>query len=151
MNYETTQPSLLARVRDPNDHAAWREFDAKYRDLILGYCRVRGLQPSDAEDVRQIVLLNLTRSLPGFEYDPQKGRFRHYLGRAVKNGIARHFERRQGDQAFDTAVLATAAAPDEIERDQVWEHEWVDHHYRLAMATIRATFDPRSVEVFEAL
>src|SRR4051812_31768209 len=30
-----------------------------------------------------------------------------------------------------------------------WEQEWVAHHYRLAMRTVRESFEPRSVEVFE--
>ena len=59
MHPDTTHPSLLARIQDLDDHAAWREFDARYRDLILRYCRRKGLQPSDAEYVRQIVMLNL--------------------------------------------------------------------------------------------
>jgi RNA polymerase sigma-70 factor (ECF subfamily) len=152
MSHETTQPSLLLRVRNPDDQAAWREFDEKYRGLILGYCRVRGLQPSDAEDVRQSVMLNLTRFLPHFDYQPSKGKFRYYLGRAVKNAIAQHFARQKGgDAALDTAVLATVPASGEVETDELWEREWVDHHYRLAMKMIRASFEPRSVQVFEEL
>ena len=152
MNHETTQPSLLLRVRNPDDQAAWREFDEKYHGLILGYCRVRGLQPSDAEDVRQSVMLNLTRFLPQFDYQPSTGKFRYYLGRAVKNAIAQHFARQKGgNAALDTAVLATVPASDEVEADALWEHEWVDHHYRLAMKTIRETFEPRSVQIFEEL
>ena len=57
MSFDTTQPSLLSRVRDLADHAAWREFDAKYRDLILGYCRRRGLQASDADRAMRRILL----------------------------------------------------------------------------------------------
>ena len=30
-----------------------------------------------------------------------------------------------------------------------WEQEWVDHHYRLAMTSVRADFKAQSVEVFE--
>jgi len=42
--HETTQPSLLLRVRDPGDQSAWREFESKYRELILRYCLRLGLQ-----------------------------------------------------------------------------------------------------------
>ena len=82
MTPQTTRPSLLARVRDLDDHHAWVEFESRYRDLILGYCRRRGLQRSDAEDVRQMVMLNLAQaSSRNFEYQPQRsGRFRDYIG-----------------------------------------------------------------------
>ena len=32
-----------------------------------------------------------------------------------------------------------------------WEEEWMHHHYRLAMETVRETADPKSVAVFERL
>ena len=63
MSPHTTHPTLLSRVRDHEDHRSWREFDSRYRELILRFCRRRGLQQSDAEDVRQIVMLNLARAL----------------------------------------------------------------------------------------
>ena len=69
-----TRPSLLRRVQNSGDGQAWREFDERYRDLILRYCRRRDLQEADAEDVRQQVMLGLTQSLPRFTYDPTKGK-----------------------------------------------------------------------------
>ena len=46
-----TRPSLLLRVRDVNDDAAWAQFVEIYTPLIYAYCRSRGLQDSDAADV----------------------------------------------------------------------------------------------------
>jgi RNA polymerase sigma factor (sigma-70 family) len=152
MASETTQPSLLSRVRDPADDSAWREFDAKYRELILRYCRARGLQTSDAEDVRQIAMTNLARSLRSFEYKPARGRFRGYLGQVVRSAISRHFSRPDAStRALDTHVLVTVEADDAGQADDVWEREWVRHHYRLAMQTVRAVFDPKSVQIFDRL
>lgn len=152
MSAEQTQPSLLVRVRNPGDQAAWREFDAKYRPLILGYCRARGLQASDSEDVRQIVMINLMKALPNFEYQPGRGRFRHYLGRAVRHAIAHFFSRpNRAGVALDSRVLAAVAADDAEGADDVWEQEWVRHHFRIAMETVRATFEPRSVAVFDRM
>ncbi|MCA9253978.1 MAG: sigma-70 family RNA polymerase sigma factor, partial [Phycisphaerales bacterium] len=79
MSPDTTRASLLLRIRDPDDQRAWREFDGAYGELIVRYCRARGLQLVDAEDVRQLVMLNLSRSIPRFEYQPEVGRFRDYL------------------------------------------------------------------------
>jgi RNA polymerase sigma-70 factor (ECF subfamily) len=149
--HDTTSASLLVRVRDPEDQAAWREFVARYAELILRYCRGRGLRPADCEDVRQLVLLNLANGLRHFEYDPKAGRFRNYLGRIVRNSISRHFVRKEpANAALDTNVLAKTPDDDDAQ-DQQWEEEWVNHHYRLAMQTIRETFEPRSVEVFNGL
>lgn len=152
MGSETTQPSLLSRVRDAADDKAWREFDAKYRELVLRYCRARGLQTSDAEDVRQIAMANLARSLRSFEYKPARGRFRGYLGQVVRSAISRHFRRPDTPpHALDTNVLVTVEADDAGQADEVWEREWVRHHYRLAMQTVRAAFDLKSVQIFNRL
>jgi RNA polymerase sigma factor (sigma-70 family) len=152
MGLETTQPSLLSRVRNAADDSAWREFDAKYCELILRYCRARGLQTTDAEDVRQIAMASLAKSLRSFEYRPARGRFRGYLGQVVRSAISRHFGRpdRQA-RALDTGVLASVEADDAGQADEIWEQEWVRHHYRLAMQSIRAAFDPKSVQIFDRL
>lgn len=151
--FEKTQPSLLLRLRDTSDHQAWAEFDARYRGLIQAYCAARGLQASDADDVRQMVMTNLAKYLPTFEYRPEKGRFRGYLGCLVRTAIAHYFSRQRGDDAvaFDTAVAAVTPASAAADQDELWEREWVQHHFRLAMSRIRETFDARSITIFERL
>ncbi|MBI4717915.1 MAG: sigma-70 family RNA polymerase sigma factor [Planctomycetes bacterium] len=152
MDSQVTRVSLLSRVRNPADDAAWREFDGRYRELVLRYARARGLQHSDAEDVRQVVMLGLSRSLRGFAYDPGLGRFRDYLGRCVRNAVARHLSRpKPAAGVLDTHVLADAAGSDADAADALWDEEWTNHHYRLAMESIRAGFEARSVAVFERL
>jgi RNA polymerase sigma-70 factor (ECF subfamily) len=139
-------------LRDANDVLAWREFDARYGALVVAYCRSRGLQFSDAEDVRQFVMLNLCRTLPGFEYQPARGRFRNYLGCVVRNAVARHMRRHTGsEQALPIDGLDAPADPEPDEGDGLWEQEWVRHHCRRAMMTLRQTHDPHSIEIFERL
>lgn len=152
MSSYTTHPTLLSRVRDHEDHGAWREFDARYRELILRFCRRKGLQQSDAEDVRQIVMLSLARALRTFEYQPARGRFRGYLGRVVANAIHRQHRRpRPEHQGLDTHVASRLGDEDPARLEAEWEEEWMHHHYRLAMNTVRETADPKSVAVFERL
>ena len=151
MSWRTTQPSLLARVRDPEDQRAWEEFDRRYGELIVRYCRSRSLQQSDAEDVRQIVLMNLSSALRRFEYQPGRGRFRSYLGCVVRNAIARYAGRRQRDaRGLDPQILDLEAV-DDGEHDPRWEEEWTAHHLRRAMDVVRRSHDPKSLEVFDRL
>jgi RNA polymerase sigma factor (sigma-70 family) len=142
-----TQVSLLRRVRDTTDSAAWAEFAGRYRDLLLRFCRKQGLQPADSEDAVQMVLTGLARSLPGFVYSPERGRFRDYLYRCTRNAVARLGGRPRPGAAVDLDQQADGRA--EAEAERAWEQEWVAHHYRLAMATIRGTFEARSVEIFD--
>lgn len=39
-------------------------------------------------------------------------------------------------------------APDPL--SSTWEKEWVAHHYRLALHELQQTFDPQSVQIFQA-
>lgn len=152
MPAETTQPSLLSRVRDPADQTSWRQFDVKYRDLILRYARSRGLQPADAEDVRQLVMMGLARSLRTFHYRPDLGRFRDYLGRVVHNAVSRHLSCPNGRRPrLSTDDLDLAAPGLDPAADDAWEREWMHHHFRMAMLKARRSFEPKSLEIFEHL
>jgi RNA polymerase sigma factor (sigma-70 family) len=152
MDTHTTRASLLSRVRDPADRAAWVAFESRYGELMLRYARARGLQYADAEDVRQSALLKLAGSLRRFEYDPARGRFRDYLGRVVQNVVRNYLSRSNpAGLPVDTSVLTALPDSGAADVDSLWEQEWMDHHCRLAMETVRRTFEPRSVEIFDEL
>ncbi|MCA9255437.1 MAG: sigma-70 family RNA polymerase sigma factor [Phycisphaerales bacterium] len=150
MTDHVTQPSLLSRVRDPQNAEAWTEFEKKYRDLLMCYAARRGLQPADAEDVRQQVMFNLSRYLRDFKYDGSRGRFRSYLGRMVRHAVAQHFARRKDNElAMDTRIEAVLSDDDAAQADAVWEEEWMNHHYRHAMETVCKQVEPKTAAVFD--
>lgn len=150
----STHVSLLCRLKDATDHQAWSEFQQRYRELLLRFCRRRGLQVADAEDVVQTVLLSLSRALPGFVYDPSKGRFRDYLFRCVRNAISRWSVRPKDPaarlvplDAEDWSNLEDAQATTaEVE---AWEQEWAAHHYRRALATLSSEGDDTMYRVLQ--
>jgi RNA polymerase sigma factor (sigma-70 family) len=147
---EPTRPSLIARLKDPADAAAWSEFQELYGELILSHCRRRGLQTVDAEDVRQLVLLSLMNAVRTFAYDPARGRFRDYLGRIVHNAVgrlrSRHPSPLPGLEGLDIVVVDEHA-----EIDAQWESDWVEHHLRRALKEVGRTSDPESLAVFRQI
>jgi RNA polymerase sigma-70 factor (ECF subfamily) len=80
-----TRPSLIARLRDLNDAAAWREFEAGYRPFIRQVGVDAGATREALPDLVQDVLLTVVRVIPGFAYDPSRGRFRSWLARIVRS------------------------------------------------------------------
>ena len=95
-------------------------------------------------------MIGLARTLPKFQYDPERGRFRHYLGRTVRNAMQRVLERPANrNQPLDTHWLQVLEDPRDTSDDPEWEREWIFHHYRTAMRKVRHSSDPRSIEVFE--
>jgi RNA polymerase sigma-70 factor (ECF subfamily) len=154
---QSTAASLLSRIRDPADHAAWRAFDERYRLLLLRFCWSQGIPRTDAEDIVQQVFVNLARTLPQFVYDRQRGRFRDYLYRCVRNVISDWLKRpERGVIALASDIeqsLADTGADGSASRAvaAAWEEEWVAHHYRLALDTVRRTFEPENVAMFERM
>jgi RNA polymerase sigma factor (sigma-70 family) len=147
----TTSVTLLGRLRDPADAEAWREFDARYRELILWFLRRRGLQIADAEDVAQSVIAKLIGGLRTFEYDRDKQGFRAYLYRCARSALA-DFGSRQKSAGRAVAVHGNAlSSPDaEGETFAAFEREWVNHHYRMATRRFRAETDGRGGALLEA-
>lgn len=156
-----TNASLLSRVKNPDDVGAWREFESRYRDLLVRFCKSSTggrLQQADAEDVAQAVLTSLFRAMPRFQYDRSKGRFRDYLFRCARNAISQ-IRGRKADRGspngtvpslcLDEAVDSGQGTPD-AGLESTWEREWVAHHYRLALDELKQSFDAKSVRIFEA-
>ncbi len=103
-----TRSTLLVRLRDLSDQAAWDEFLDRYAPRIYGWCRRYRLQEADAADVTQEVLRKLVTALRSFAYDPARGSFRAWLKTVTNNAVRDLAEswRRPGRGTGDTAVHA---------------------------------------------
>ncbi|MGD9690142.1 MAG: RNA polymerase sigma factor [Phycisphaerales bacterium] len=149
LHQTATHATLLARVADGTDPAAWREFCDRYGELIRAFCRRQGVQPADAEDVHQDVLLSLTKSMPGFRYDPQKGKFRSYLKTIVLHAIYRRSFQKGGGRSLGEVEEASRAAATDAGVDEQWETEWRQHHLRQALRTIGPEFNEADMLAFQ--
>lgn len=72
-----TSASLL-RGLQARDESSWQRFDHLYRPLVLAWCRKRGLQATDAEDVAQEVWLAVRTRIAEFNAGVPGG-FRRWL------------------------------------------------------------------------
>lgn len=143
-----THTTLLARLSEGSDGAAWAEFHQRYGELIRRFARSRYLQPSDCDDVLQDVLLSLSKSMPGFVYDPTKGKFRSYLKTIVIHAVARKMRQKAPGQALGDVEEATRAMGQDPSVEQSWESEWRQHHVRNAMRVIESEFKEADLEAF---
>lgn len=134
-----TRPSLLRRVRDSADAESWGTFVQVYAPLVYGYARKRGLQDADASDVAQEVLSELARSMRSFEYQPERGRFRDWLGTLTRRRLARFFNRNI-TQPLNEELADTP--------DAEWSSEFQDHLVRVAMTRIEPHFEPKNWQAF---
>jgi len=135
----STNISFLVKLKDGVDPAAWFEFERRYGDLIRNVAMRRGLQPADCDDVVQEVMLALTRSMPGFEYDPSRGRFRGYLKTIAGNVLFRKIRQNEARTVLSPHDEAVDLNHDSA-LESVWEAEWRQYHMRVAMRTIESEF-----------
>ena len=83
-----TNLGLLDRLRSsPDDPSAWAEFVDLYSEPVLGWCRSHGLQPADAADVAQDVLVRFWKRSKIFHHNPSC-RFRSYLRKIVVGAVS---------------------------------------------------------------
>ncbi len=108
-----TRPSLFLRLHSPNNTASWQEFAATYSDVVNDYARVYGQCEHDRKDIVQNVWLVLCRIMPKFQYQPQRGGFRHLLRRIVKTTAVDWFRRRGVVRSAGVEVLQLASPPEE--------------------------------------
>lgn len=146
---QTTHATLLARLSDGNDRGAWAEFLDRYSDLIRGFARRQGVQQAECDDVLQDVLIALTKAMPGFSYDPAKGKFRSYLKTVVLHVIYRKSCQTKGLQSLEHLEELTALGVADEAVEAQWEAEWRQYHLRLAMKTIGAEFNDADRQAFE--
>jgi RNA polymerase sigma-70 factor (ECF subfamily) len=135
-----TRASLLLRLRDPRDAAAWAEFVGLYGPLVYGYLRKQGLQDADAADLSQDVLAAVARGIGRLEYDPRRGAFRNWLFTAVRRKLAnwRRALRSRPDLRPDPEaerLLEEHTAPEAAEAE--WQAEWERRLFAWACEQVR--------------
>ncbi len=148
MEFAPTSKTLLFRVRDPEDDAAWRAFAEIYTPLLFRFFRSRGLDESDAADVVQIVMIAVAKAIRGFDYEPARGTFRSWLYTVARSKLNDFFTR-QAKQALALGHSEVARlAGSESDAEEKWEAEYRWSVFEWAAAQVRSEFQARTWDAF---
>ena len=109
----TTRATLLIRIKNPRDTAAWAEFHDLYAPLLYRYARSRGLGHEDAEDVRATCYETIVRQIRQFDYQKEKGGFKAWLRTFVSRRVVDLFRKHRQPLAdsHELAELPAREAP----------------------------------------
>lgn len=100
-----TSESLILRMKDPADAAAWSAFLAIYRPVVYRLARSRGLQDADADDLAQQVFVSIARSVASWAPAADGPPFRAWLYRIAHNEILKAIVRRKPDVAAGSSSV----------------------------------------------
>jgi RNA polymerase sigma-70 factor (ECF subfamily) len=150
-DFPPTRASLLLRLRDPRDGAAWVQFVDLYGPLVYGYLRKRGLQDADAADLTQDVLGAVAAAAGRLDYDPSRGAFRNWLFTVVRHRLT-NWQAAQalraagsGDSATQQLLEQCPAAGDDEGR---WEAEWERQLFAWACEQVRRDVSDATWQAF---
>lgn len=118
----TTTTGLLEALRDPGNEAVWREFDDRYRPVIIGFVKRLGYGNEDAADLAQETLTRVVQDYRAGKYDRGRGHLRSWIIGIVKNRVAdlRRARAKRREWRGDSAIMEL---PDNSRLTADWEAE----------------------------
>lgn len=146
-----TRASLILRLPNARDAAAWDEFETLYRPVIYRAARRSGLQPADAEDCVQEVLCAVASAVSRWLEREDRGPFRSWLFRITRNNAIDFLTRRK-HRAWSTggsaATAELARLPEASDPASDWDIECRREVYSRASAIVREKVSEKTWEAF---
>jgi RNA polymerase sigma-70 factor (ECF subfamily) len=147
-----TRASLILRLPDAADAAAWDELIAIYGPLVFRMAMRQGLQAADADDLVQNVFAAIARSVAEWLERPDRGKFRAWLLRIARNAAVNFLTRRRqgsigagGDEVAQ--LLAEVPAP-ESQLSSEFDLEYRREVFRWAAEQVRDTVADTTWQAF---
>lgn len=144
-----TRASLLVRLHNPNDTAAWTEFVRLYASVIYGFARQRGRQDADAADLMQEVLRAVARNIPS--YEKSKGSFRGWLYTITRNKLYNQLDsqkRHPRGSGDSDAQRRLDEQPGRENAEDTWDREYERKAFMWAADRIRNEFQESTWKAF---
>lgn len=153
-----TRSQLLEQLKDDENQKDWTVFFNTYWKFIYNICRKAGLSDADAQDVVQETMLTVARKIKEFNYERKKGYFKNWLKVITRSRIQDHWRKQNrrlpekksnpegGEENSKEAVIPD---PKGFELEQIWEQEWQDNLYSIALERVREHVSAKQFQIFD--
>ncbi len=154
-----TRRTLLSRLRRWDDADSWRVFFETYGKLIYGFAIKSGLTDVEAQEVVQETIIEVSKKMPGFKYNPEIGSFKGWLAKLTKWRISDRFRQRQreavasasnyGGTNTGTPLVERVPDPAGADLEAVWDREWEKNLVDAAIARVKNQVNPKHYQIFD--
>lgn len=147
-----TRASLILRLPDAANVAAWDEFVAIYGPLVFRMARRQGLQRADADDLVQEVFASVAKSVAQWLDRKDRGTFRAWLLRIARNAAVnvltrrRHGTHGQGGEQSPSLLAEVQASDGQLSSE--FDLEYRRDVFRLAADQVQTIVSPATWQAF---
>ena len=155
-----TRQSLLSRLKNWNDQESWNDFFNIYWKLIYNAARQSGLADAEAQDVVQETVIAVSKQMPDFKYDKERGSFKGWLLQLTRWRIIDQIRKRlpagsvslqasDGRGENHNQAAQDIADPAGIDLEAIWEHEWNQNLMDAAIERVKLKADSKQYQIFD--
>jgi RNA polymerase sigma factor (sigma-70 family) len=153
-----TRRSLLSRLSDLGDQESWSDFFHSYWRLIYEVALKAGLSDAEAQEVVQETVISVAKQMPGFRYDPARGKFKGWLLQITRRRIVDQVRKQMqasgasGGHPVETLQIEhmeSVLDPAGSELEAIWGEEWEKHLFNSAVANIKQQVKPEHYQLFD--
>ena len=126
-----TRPSLIVRLKDRGNDAAWSEFVCVYEPFLMQLVSRQWTPERHVGDVSQQLLIAIAKSVEGWKDDGKGASFRRWLRRVARNVVIKFMtrERRQisgsGGSDFVDLMEGVGDTCEDDDRGRRYDHELI--------------------------
>jgi RNA polymerase sigma-70 factor (ECF subfamily) len=146
-----TPLSLLDRLRDRPEEAAWRRLVDLYEPLIGRWLAQAGVNGHDAEDLSQDILATLVREVPHFVHNGRPGAFRQWVRTIAENRCLHFWRARRNGPEPESAIDPERLVDPQSDPSRFWDAEHDLVIARRLLALIQPEFQATTWRAFHGL